>query len=422
MLKYYLAFAIGYPREMLLTLLVSIVVLAYIIEALLDHLNQGTARNPLDKKIAHLYDQNEREKSIAYTYEKTRFGFVLATSSTVVMILALAYGWFAKLDEIVRDRFTIEIQVSLTFIGALGLLSWLLKLPFQLYGIFKIEAKYGFNKTTVKTFFVDALKGTIVAALLGGVLLTALLWLYQELQNGFWISAWLLVTAFSLFMFMFGTKLILPLFNKLQPLPEGELKSEIQKYCASQGYSINRLFVMDGSKRSTKANAFFSGLGRSKTIVLFDTLIEKLSTKEIVAVLAHEVGHYKKKHTLSMFVFSLVQSFGTFALLGWLLSYPELSTALGATQQSFHLSVLAFFILFTPLSILLGLINNSWSRHNEFESDTFATQTYEAAPMRSALEKISTDSLANLSPHPLYVAFNYTHPTLLQRINNVERS
>lgn len=407
---------------MLLTLLVSIVVLAYIIEALLDHLNQGTARNPLDKKIAHLYDQNEREKSIAYTYEKTRFGFVLATSSTVVMILALAYGWFAKLDEIVRDQFTNEIQVSLTFIGALGLLSWLLKLPFQLYGIFKIEAKYGFNKTTVKTFFVDALKGAIVAALLGGVLLTALLWLYQELQNGFWISAWLLVTAFSLFMFMFGTKLILPLFNKLQPLPEGELKSEIQKYCASQGYSINRLFVMDGSKRSTKANAFFSGLGRSKTIVLFDTLIEKLSTKEIVAVLAHEVGHYKKKHTLSMFVFSLVQSFGTFALLGWLLSYPELSTALGATQQSFHLSVLAFFILFTPLSILLGLINNSWSRHNEFESDTFATQTYEAAPMRSALEKISTDSLANLSPHPLYVAFNYTHPTLLQRINNVERS
>jgi STE24 endopeptidase len=422
MLKYYLAFAIGYPREMLLTLLVSIVVLAYIIEALLDHLNQGTARNPLDKKIAHLYDQNEREKSIAYTYEKTRFGFVLATSSTVVMILALAYGWFAKLDEIVRDRFTIEIQVSLTFIGALGLLSWLLKLPFQLYGIFKIEAKYGFNKTTLMTFFVDALKGFIVAALLGGALLTAILWLYQELQNGFWISAWLLVTAFSLFMFMFGTKLILPLFNKLQPLPEGELKSEIQKYCASQGYSINRLFVMDGSKRSTKANAFFSGLGRSKTIVLFDTLIEKLSTKEIVAVLAHEVGHYKKKHTLSMFVFSLVQSFGTFALLGWLLSYPELSTALGATQQSFHLSVLAFFILFTPLSILLGLINNSWSRHNEFESDTFATQTYEAAPMRSALEKISTDSLANLSPHPLYVAFNYTHPTLLQRINNVERS
>lgn len=178
---------------------------------------------------------------------------------------------------------------------------------------------------------------------------------------------------------------------------------------------------MDGSKRSTKANAFFSGLGRSKTIVLFDTLIEKLSTKEIVAVLAHEIGHYKKRHTLSMFIFSLVQSFAIFGLLGWLLNYPELSTALGAEQQSFHLSALTFFILFTPLSMILGLINNSWSRHNEFEADTFARETYEIAPMRSALEKISTDSLANLSPHPLYVAFNYTHPTLLQRIENIEK-
>ncbi len=406
---------------MLLTVLVSIVVVAYIVEALLDHLNEGTARLPLDKKIAHLYDENEREKSIAYSSEKTKFGFISATFSTVLMILALTYGWFAKLDDFIRGLVTNEIQISLLFIAALGVISWLLNLPFALYGTFKIEAKYGFNKTTLKTFFTDALKGSLVAAVVGGALLTALLWLYQELKSGFWISAWLVVTAFSLFMFMFGTKLILPLFNKLQPLPEGELKSEIQKYCASQGYSINRLFVMDGSKRSTKANAFFSGLGRSKTIVLFDTLIEKLSTREIVAVLAHEIGHYKKKHTFSMFIFSLVQSFGTFALLGWLLDYPELSTALGAGQQSFHISALAFFILFTPLSILLGLINNSWSRHNEFEADTFAAQTYEVVPMRSALEKISTDSLANLSPHPLYVAFNYTHPTLLQRINNVER-
>jgi len=219
---------------------------------------------------------------------------------------------------------------------------------------------------------------------------------------------------------MFGTSLILPLFNKLKPVEDGELKKEIEKYCASQGYSLGRLFVMDGSKRSTKANAFFSGLGKSKTIVLFDTLIEKLSTKEIVAVLAHEIGHYKRKHTLSMFIFTNVQTFATFALLGWLLGYPELSTALGAEESSFHLSALAFFILFTPLSIVLGLINNSWTRHNEYQADTFAKETYDVAPMRSALKKISTDSLANLSPHPLYVAFNYTHPTLLQRLNNLD--
>lgn len=405
---------------MLITALVLIVVLAYIVESLLDNLNQSRARNPLDPKIAGLYDAQERERSISYSAEKNRFGFYSATFSTVVMVLALSYGWFATIDNWVRERIENQIVISLAFIALLSVISWWLNLPFQLYSIFGIEAKYGFNKITPKTFITDAIKGSILATIIGGTLLTAVLWLYQKLESSFWIFAWALVSGFSLLMFMFGTTLILPLFNKLKPIEDGELKSEIEKYCASQGYSLGRLFVMDGSKRSTKANAFFSGLGKSKTIVLFDTLIEKLSTKEIVAVLAHEIGHYKRKHTLSMFIFSNIQTFATFALLGWLLGYPELSTALGADQQSFHLSALAFFILFTPLSILLGLINNSWSRHNEYQADTFAKETYEVAPMRSALKKISTDSLANLSPHPLYVAFNYTHPPLLQRLNNLD--
>ena len=406
---------------MLITALVVIVVGFYILEAVLDYLNQGTANKPLDPRIAHLYSDGERNRSVAYSAEKSRFGFWSASFSTVVMVFALSYGWFAELDEFVRSRFENEIFVSLAFIAVLSVISWWLNLPFQLYSIFKIEAKYGFNKMTLATFISDTIKGTLVASIFGGGLLAVVLWLYQNLEDNFWIAAWLVLSAFSLFMFMFGTTLILPLFNKLKPLDSGELRSEIEKYCDSQGYSIGRLFVMDGSKRSTKANAFFSGLGRSKTIVLFDTLIEKLTTKEIVAVLAHEIGHYKKRHTLSMFLFSLVQSFAIFGLLGWLLSYPELSTALGAQEPSFHLSALTFFILFTPLSMLLGLINNSWSRHNEFEADTFARETYEVAPMRAALEKISTDSLANLSPHPLYVAFNYTHPTLLQRIENIEK-
>ena len=401
---------------MLLTALVIIVVLAYIVESVLDNLNQSRARNPLDPKIAGLYDAQERERSISYSAEKNRFGFYSATFSTVVMVLALSYGWFATIDNWVRERIDNQIAISLAFIALLSIISWWLNLPFQLYSIFGIEAKYGFNKITPKTFITDAIKGSILATIIGGTLLAAVLWLYQRLEGSFWIFAWALVSGFSLLMFMFGTTLILPLFNKLKPVEDGELKREIEKYCASQGYSLGRLFVMDGSKRSTKANAFFSGLGKSKTIVLFDTLIEKLSTKEIVAVLAHEIGHYKRKHTLSMFIFSNIQTFATFALLGWLLGYPELSTALGADQQSFHLSALAFFILFTPLSILLGLINNSWSRHNEYQADTFAKETYEVAPMRSALKKISTDSLANLSPHPLYVAFNYTHPPLLQRL------
>jgi len=405
---------------MLLTALVIIVVLAYIVESVLDNLNQSRARNPLDPKIAGLYDAQERERSISYSAEKNRFGFYSATYSTVVMVLALSYGWFATIDNWVRERIDNQIAISLAFIALLSIISWWLNLPFQLYSIFGIEAKYGFNKITPKTFITDAIKGSILATIIGGTLLTAVLWLYQRLEGSFWIFAWTLVSGFSLLMFMFGTTLILPLFNKLKPVEDGELKREIEKYCASQGYSLGRLFVMDGSKRSTKANAFFSGLGKSKTIVLFDTLIEKLSTKEIVAVLAHEIGHYKRKHTLSMFIFSNIQTFATFALLGWLLGYPELSTALGADQPSFHLSALAFFILFTPLSIVLGLINNSWSRHNEYQADTFAKETYDVAPMRSALKKISTDSLANLSPHPLYVAFNYTHPPLLQRLNNLD--
>lgn len=404
---------------MLITALVLIVLAAYIVEALLDQLNQSRSRDPLDSSIANLYNQDERERSISYSAEKTRFSFYSSTFSTIIMIIALTYGWFAKLDNWMRDTLDNQILISLGFIAALSVISWWINLPFQLYSIFGIEAKYGFNKITAKTFITDTIKATILSTLIGGLLLTAVLWIYQELGNKFWIFAWMLVGGFSLVMFMFGTTLILPLFNKLKPVEQGELRSAVEKYCASQGYSLGRLFVMDGSKRSTKANAFFSGMGRSKTIVLFDTLIEKLSTKEIVAVLAHEIGHYKKKHTLSMFIFSNIQTFGTFALLGWLLGYPELSTALGAEQSSFHLSALTFFILFTPLSIVLGLANNSWSRHNEFEADTFAKQTNDATALKSALKKISTDSLANLSPHPLYVAFNYTHPPLAQRLKNL---
>ncbi len=406
---------------MLLNALIIIVIAAYLLETLLDVLNQSTARNPLDPKISNLYDAKERERSIEYSAVKTRFAFLTSSFSTAIMILALGNGWFAIVDKWVRERFDNQIVISLAFIAVLSIISWWINLPFQLYAIFGIEARYGFNKTTPKTFVMDAIKSTILMTVIGGAILTAVLWLYQELGSNFWIYAWVLVSGFSLIMFMFGTTLILPLFNKLKPLEAGELRQEIEKYCASQGYSVGRLFVMDGSKRSTKANAFFSGLGRSKTIVLFDTLIEKLSTKEVMAVLAHEIGHYKLKHTLSMFIATNVQTFLTFALLGWLLQFDELSTALGADQSSFHLSALTFFILFTPLSLLLGLINNSWSRYCEYQADTYAKQTYYVEPMKSALSKISTDSLANLTPHPLYVAFNYTHPTLLQRINNLSK-
>ncbi|MFM2174928.1 MAG: hypothetical protein RLZZ527_4 [Actinomycetota bacterium] len=403
----------------MLEILVSIVVIAFIIEALLDFLNQRSAVLPPDPLVAGLYDAKERNRSIEYGAAKYRVGLVSGTVSTSILILALTQGWLAELDRYIGDFVSVSMIQSLLFIGALSMISWLISLPIALYSIFVVEAKYGFNRTTPKTFLSDTVKGTTVGLLIGTPILAAIIWLYERFNDRFWLYGWLLVSIFSIFMFMFGTKLILPLFNKLTPLPEGDLKRAITEYCKTQGYSLSNLYVMDGSRRSTKANAFFSGLGKSKTIVLFDTLIEKLSRDEIVAVLAHEIGHYKRRHTYWMLIASNIQTLAIFGLLGWSLSYPELSTALGAETASFHLSAFTFFILLTPLQIILGLVNNSLSRRNEFDADTFAAKTYSKPAMRSALSKISTDSLANLSPHPLYVAFNYTHPTLAQRIRNV---
>lgn len=404
---------------MLLETLIVIVAVTFILESILDHLNQKSSEQRPDPLVAHLYDEREHARSISYGNEKNQLGLISGAVSTGAMVLALALGWFAKLDSLISQRIDSSLMVSLIFIAASSFISWLISLPFAIKATFGIEAKYGFNKAMPKTFISDIVKGTLVGVGIGGPLLAAVIWLYERFDNRFWLYGWLLVAGFSIFMFMFGTKLILPLFNKLTPLEDGDLKEDIQKYCQSQGYSLKNLFVMDGSRRSTKANAFFSGMGKSKTIVLFDTLIEKLTKDEIVAVLAHEIGHYKRKHTLAMFIASNLQTLAIFGLLGWALQYPELSRALGAEESKFHLSALAFFVLLTPLQVLLGLLNNSISRRNEFDADTFATKTYKQEPMRSALSKISTDSLANLNPHPLYVAFNYTHPPLVQRLKNV---
>ncbi len=408
-------------EKILLPLILIFVIGNFFFDGIVDHLNQKSAQKPLTPELKKIYTTRDHEKSLAYGRAKYELALISSSYSFIILVAALLFDWFAKLDHFVRDRVNGEILVSLAFIGSALLITSLISIPFSIYGTFVLEEKFEFNKTTPKVFITDLIKTTALTLLLGGTLLTLILWIYQELTSIFWLMGWAVISGFSLLMFMFGTSIILPLFNKLKPVEKGPLRSEIEKYCASQGYSLGRLFVMDGSKRSTKANAFFSGLGKSKTIVLFDTLIEKLETKEIVAVLAHEIGHYKRKHTLWMFIFANFQTFVLLYLLGFLLKYPELSSALGVDKQSFHISVLAFTLLFTPLSMLLGFIANSFTRRNEYDADTFAKNTYEVAPMKSALHKISTDSLANLSPHPLYVALNYTHPPLAQRLANLER-
>lgn len=404
--------------EILLAIMLALVLANFLLDTTLDYLNDRSARFTAEPRIPEFYDETEYQRSTAYSHEKYRFGLVDSSVNVIITVLALVFGWFAVLDNFVRDYSSNDLVISLGFIALLGVISSIINLPFGLYFTFKLEAKYGFNKTTIKTFITDRIKGTLLSIAIGGPLLAAIIFIYQQIPQWFWLIGWALVSGFSLLSFMFGTKLFLPLFNKLRPLPEGELRDEIEKYCKSQGYAMSKLFVMDGSRRSTKANAFFSGMGKTKTIVLFDTLIEKLTTPQITAVLAHEIGHYKRKHTFAMFLLSNVQTFMLFALLGWLLSNPLLSEALGATEPSFHIGILAFFLLFSPISLVLGIIDNALSRKNEFEADKFAIETYPNSNeyLRDALKTISTDSLANLTPHPWYVKVHYTHPPILQRL------
>jgi STE24 endopeptidase len=405
---------------MLLEVIISIVFLSFALELVLMHLQQRSIFKLPDLRVRDLYDDGERNRAISYETAKYRLNLFTSAVSTIILILALSFGFFGELDRVLRERMANEVLISLLFIGTLAIISWVISLPESIYSTFVIEEKFGFNKSTVKTFVTDSIKGGALALVLGGGLIALVLWLYQVIGDNFWFVAWLSITAISIFMFMFGSRIILPLFNKLSPLPEGELKIGIAELCDKYGYQIRNLYLMDGSRRSTKANAFFTGLGRSKTIVLFDTLIEKLNQREILAVLAHELGHDKRRHTMSMLVFSTLQSLAIFFLLGWALRTPEISSALGAQAPSFHLSALAFFILLTPLSVALGLLVHSFSRRNEYQADQFALESADARDLSSALKKISRDSLSHPNPNRFFVAFHYTHPPLAQRLEKLE--
>jgi STE24 endopeptidase len=292
----------------------------------------------------------------------------------------------------------------------------ILTLPFQFYAMFVIEEKYGFNKTTLKTFFIDKLKGYLLAAIIGAPLLGLLIFLIGSIGPNFWIWFALIASLFILFMNMFYTTLILPLFNKLTPLPEGDLKSAIQNFASGVEFPLDNILVIDGSKRSSKANAFFAGIGKKKKIVLYDTLIQNHTTEELVAVLAHEVGHFKKKHIIWGFVLSIIQVFFSLFILSLMVYTENLSLALGGIEHSIHLNLIAFSILFSPISGFTGLFMSMYSRRNEYEADCYARETFSGSALASALKKLSVDSLSNLYPHPWYVFFHYSHPPLLKRL------
>jgi len=400
----------------ILYIIIGISVFSYLFDQLLEYLNLKAQRHDLPADIAAFYDREKYLKSLDYHKELTKFGFITAAFSFSLSLLMLVFGGFGILDNWLRPLIPNDILLALLFFGIVVLVADILTLPFQWHATFVIEERFGFNKTTIKTFILDKLKSHVLGAIVGGALISLLIYLIQVIGPTFWIWFGLVAAGFILFINMFYTSLILPLFNKLTPLPDGELKSAIESFASKINFPLDNIFVMDGSKRSAKANAFFSGIGKKKKIVLYDTLINNHTTEELVAVLAHEVGHYKKKHIVWGYILSVVQIFFMLFVLSLMIFNENLSLALGGTQQAIHLNLVAFGILFSPISGISGLLMSLYSRKNEYEADAYAKENFNGTAMANALKKLSVDSLSNLYPHPAYVFFHYSHPTLLQRL------
>lgn len=399
---------------------ISILVLDFVIDFYLDILNSKHFDDKIPKKLADVYDEEAYKKSQAYKKENANFSNITSLFSIVLTLLFFFLEGFQFVDNLAKSFTNQPILITLIFFGIIMLGSDILTTPFSYYKTFMIEEKYGFNKTTIKTFWLDKLKGWLMSIILGGGILAIIIWFYQFSGDHFWIYAWILLTVFSLFMNLFYAKIIVPIFNKQTPLENGELKTAIENYAQKVGFTLQNIFVIDGSKRSTKANAYFSGFGSQKRITLFDTLINDLSTEEIVAVLAHEVGHYKKNHIIYNLLISIVLSGLMLFLLSLFISSPMLSNALSVSTPSFHIGLIAFGILYSPISEITGLLMNQLSRKFEYQADNFAKNTFDGQFLISSLKKLSKNSLSNLTPHPTYVFVHYSHPTLLERIENLE--
>ena len=405
--------------EFILGLFLFILTGSFILERWLDLINMRHSVPELPSELRDVYDEKEYRRSQLYKKENTRFSFYSGTFSLLVMVVAILLGIFGMLDRYLDGRTDSYYLLVLMFFGILMLVSDILTVPFDLWDTFKIEEKFGFNKTTPRTFVLDKIKGWLLMVIIGGGLLLLITWLYNVTGKYFWLLAWGAITLFSLIMNMFYSNLIVPLFNKQTPLEEGALRNAIESFATKVGYDLKNIYVIDGSKRSSKANAYFTGLGPKKRIVLYDTLINDLETDEIVAVLAHEIGHYKKKHSLTGMLLGIVQTGIMLYLFSLFVAVPELSQALGGETASFHIGLIAFTILYAPLSMLLGIFTNIFSRKNEYQADAYAAGHLGSEPLVSGLKKLSKNSLSNLTPHPLYVFFHYSHPPLLQRIRKM---
>ena len=407
--------------EIIFFIIVVFLCLDFVLERVLESLNSKHMSPVLPDSLKGIYEEKEYSRFQSYKRENGRLDSWSSGVGFVVMIVFLVAGGFGWYNSWVVSLTDSVVWQTILFVVGLSVVSSVLDIPFDYYATFRIEEKYGFNKTTRRVYWLDTVKELFLSLVLGGVLLALVVWFYTWAGTYFWLYAWGAVTLFSVFMAMFYSQLIVPLFNKQTPLQEGSLRDKIQAFAGKVGFKLDNIYVIDGSKRSTKANAYFTGLGPKKRVVLYDTLIDELTEEEIVAVLAHEVGHYKKRHTLRSMVVSVIQMGVLFWLFSLCVNNVALSEALGGDRAYFQMGLIAFAILYSPVNLILGVGMNVWSRNNEYEADVFAARYYEGDYLVSGLKKISVKSLSNLTPHPLYEYIYYSHPSLLKRIDAVKR-
>lgn len=402
-------------------IIISFIVFEFILTRILDYLNTLNWSEELPEEVKGIYDEEKYIKSQKYEKTKHKFALFSTSFSFLITLLILIFWWFWFLDNFLRNYIENSLVLTLSFFAIIVFLQTIIAIPFSYYSTFVIEEKFWFNKSTKKLFFFDSIKSLFLTYIIWWLLLALLVFVYGKLWDNFWWIAWIILSSFSLFFMLFYSTLIVPLFNKQTPLEEGELKNKIKEFAWKVWFSLDNVFVIDWSKRSSKANAYFSWFWAKKRIVLYDTLIKDLSTEEIVAVLAHEIGHYKKKHTLQMLIFGILQTWFMMYLLSLALKINEVSFALWAGVASFHIGLIAFSILFMPLSIIFSLFWNILSRKNEYEADEFAWVNYDATSLQNALKKLSQNNLSNLRPHKAYEFFYYSHPTVLKRLTFLEK-
>jgi STE24 endopeptidase len=404
-----------------LIFILTVIFLEYILGLIIEILEVRSLSTRLPDEFAGVYDVERYARSIEYNRERSKFSAFVSTFTFIVTAAFILAGGFNYIDLTARSAGFGTIPTALFFAGILGGASFIMNLPFSIYSTFVIEEKFGFNKTTPLTFAADLVKEIILSAVIGGIIFAAIVWFFETAGSLAWLYAWGAAAVFSLLLQFIAPAVILPLFNKFTPVSDGPLKERIEKYAADNSFKIKGIYLMDGSKRSTKANAFFTGWGKFRRIVFYDTLLDTMDEDEILAVLAHEMGHYKMKHLLKMSAASLVITALIFFMIPLFMNSRELFDAFGMEYMSVYAGIIFFMFIYSPVNFLLSIGANAVSRTHEFAADRYSSAAGFAEPMIRALKKLSAKNMSNLTPHPFDVFLNYSHPPVLQRIARIRK-